>query len=320
MNTPRRTVLVTGASSGIGLATAELLAERGFHVLAGIRSELGREAVETRRLENLHAVQLDVTCGEDVGSLVERIDQICPEGLYALVNNAGVGPPSAVELTDLDEFRQTLEVNTIAPLRMMQACLPALRRGRGRIVCMSSMNGLVSLPMVGAYSASKFALEALCDALRIELRPWKIPVIVIRPGQVSTAIFEKARIALAARSQAIPQETLAGYSRLYARAAKFNERGAGTGARPQAVARAVLKSLQARRPRPSYIVGFDAWGLAALKTILPTKWLDVLIGSASGSSMDRAAAPENEPASLDEPSTPRRSTLAAMPRRGESLP
>ena len=303
MESSRRTVLVTGASSGIGLATAELLAARGFRVLAGVRSAAGREALAAFGSANIETVSLDVTCADQVECLMERIGELSPEGLYALVNNAGIGPPAAVELTDLDELRQILEVNTLAPLRMMQACLPLLRRGRGRIVCMSSMNGTIALPMVGAYSASKFALEALCDSLRVELRPWKIPVTVIRPGQVSTSIFAKARIALSERSQMIPAELAEGYSRLYARAAKFNERGAGMGAKPQAVARVVLKALNARRPRASYIVGLDAWGLQALQRILPTRWLDSLLASASGATMERDTTSEHSASLSDKLTT-----------------
>ncbi|MEQ8836156.1 MAG: SDR family NAD(P)-dependent oxidoreductase, partial [Lacipirellulaceae bacterium] len=136
----------------------------------------------------------------------------------------------------------------------------------------SSMNGVVALPMVGAYSASKFAMEALSDTLRIELRPWDIPISVIRPGQIRTAIFDKARTALAERTAEIPEHLQPGYARFYQKSAQFNERGAKTGGTPESVAAVVSKALTARRPKPHYYVGFDAWGLAALKWLLP-KWL-----------------------------------------------
>jgi NAD(P)-dependent dehydrogenase (short-subunit alcohol dehydrogenase family) len=165
---------------------------------------------------------------------------------------------------------------------MIQACLPMLRAGRGRVVNISSMNGYISLPMVGAYSASKFALEALSDALRIELRPWNIPITLIRPGQVGTAIFDKARLALAERTEAIPPELQHGYDKLYRRAAKFNERGAKSATPPQAVARAVSKALGARRPKLHYIVGADALGLQLARAALPARWLDSLIAAISG--------------------------------------
>jgi NAD(P)-dependent dehydrogenase (short-subunit alcohol dehydrogenase family) len=138
--------------------------------------------------------------------------------------------------------------------------------------------------MVGAYSASKFALEALSDALRIELRPWRIPVSMIRPGQVGTAIFDKAREALIERTEQIPPELLDGYQKLYARAARFNERGAKAATSPDRVARTVLKALKARRPRLHYIVGADAHWLEAARVGLPSRWLENLIAAISGAS------------------------------------
>lgn len=282
MDPSRPTVLVTGASSGIGLATAQLLACQGYHVLAGVRSERGRDALEACQAPNLTCVWLDVTAAEDVDRLIPEIRRLSPGGLYALVNNAGIGPPSAVELTRLDELRLVLEVNTLAPLRMIQACLPLLREGRGRVINVSSMNGSIALPMVGAYSASKFALEALSDVLRIELRPWNIPISLVRPGQVGTEIFAKARLALEERSQEIPEELRAGYEKLYARASKFNERGAKGATPPAAVARVVLKALRARRPRLHYVVGADARGLQIVRALVPTRWLDSFIALLAG--------------------------------------
>jgi NAD(P)-dependent dehydrogenase (short-subunit alcohol dehydrogenase family) len=284
MDQRRPTVLVTGASSGIGLATAQLLACEGYRVLAGVRCERGQCAVQACEHPQLTPVWLDVTQVEHVDRLMPEIRELSPDGLYALVNNAGIGPPSAVELTDIDELRRILEVNTLAPLRMIQACLPLLREGRGRVVNISSMNGYISLPMVGAYSASKFALEALSDALRIELRPWNIPISLIRPGQIGTSIFDKARLALQERTLAIPPELMHGYGKLYARAAKFNERGAKSATSPVKVARVVLKALRARRPKLHYTVGADARGLQAARALLPARWLDSFIAAIAGAS------------------------------------
>jgi NAD(P)-dependent dehydrogenase (short-subunit alcohol dehydrogenase family) len=288
---PPKTVLVTGASSGIGLATVNLLGELGYEVLAGVRSDRGRDTVLAGGAENVHPVWLDVALPEDCQRVGEFIEHDYPRGLYALVNNAGIAPPAAVELADVEEVRRILEINTLAPLRMIQQCLPALRRARGRIVNMSSMNGTLALPMVGAYSASKFALEALSDALRIELRPWGIGVSVIRPGQVRTEIFAKARFALTERTDEIPCELTAGYDKLYSRAAKFNERGARLGASPERVARAVTKALAARRPSPCYRVGFDVRGLDLLQRVLPTRWLDGLLANFAGAAVDAGEAP-----------------------------
>lgn len=282
MTAPLRTVLITGCSSGIGKVTARLLAQENFRVLAGVRSAEAAEELADAELPNLEPVLLDVTSDEDVAKIVQSIEATCPEGLYALVNNAGVGLPAAVELTTLDEARRIFEVNTIAPLRMIQSCLPLLRQGGGRVVNMSSMNGTMALPMVGAYSASKFALEALSDTLRVELRPWRIPVSIIRPGQIRTSIFDKAREALNKRRNEIPEPLKPGYDKMYARAAKFNERGAKSPTSPEKVACAVLKALTTKHPSPRYHVGIDAHGMRFLNTVTPQRLIDRLLARVMG--------------------------------------
>ncbi len=282
MTAPLPTVLITGCSSGIGKATARLLAQNNFRVLAGVRSPETAKELAVAELPNLESVLLDVTSDDEVAKVVQSLESTCPEGLYALVNNAGVGLPAAVELTTLDEVRRIFEVNTIAPLRMIQSCLPLLRQGGGRIVNMSSMNGTMALPMVGAYSASKFALEALSDTLRVELRPWRIPVSIIRPGQVRTSIFDKARDALNARRQEIPEPLKKGYDKMYARAAKFNERGAKSPTSPETVASVVLRVLTAKHPRPRYHVGFDAHGMRFVNTVTPQRLIDRILARVMG--------------------------------------
>jgi NAD(P)-dependent dehydrogenase (short-subunit alcohol dehydrogenase family) len=296
MEQTQQTVLVTGASSGIGLATAKLLAVSGYRVFAGVRSEAGHAAIREAALASLTPVWLDVTDAVQVQRAMAEVEAASPSGLYALVNNAGVGLPSVVEFTDLDELRVVFEVNAVAPLRMMQVCLPLLRRGSGRIVNISSMNGTLALPMVGGYSASKFALEALSNTLRIELRPWKIPVTVIRPGQVRTAIFDKAREALQGRAKQVPAELEAGYGPLFARCANLNERGALRGASPEKAAQAVLKALRARRPRMHYLVGADAIWLDIALDVLPTKLLNRLIARISGVMKGERAVRRRPPA------------------------
>ncbi len=274
MGKPLRTVLITGCSSGIGQATAVLLAENGYRVLAGVRSAEQAAKLVRPELPLLEPLLLDVTNEEDVAHAVEFAQASSSGGLYGLVNNAGVGLPAAVELSTLDEVRQLFEVNTIAPLRMIQSCLPLLRKSHGRVINMSSMNGTMALPMVGVYSASKFALEALSDALRVELRPWRIPVTIIRPGQVRTSIFEKARNSLNERSQYIPSELKSAYDVMYARAGEFNERGAKSTTSPEMVASVVLKALNAKRPRSHYTVGLDALGMQLAKSLVPQRLLD----------------------------------------------
>lgn len=274
MTTSLRTVLITGCSSGIGRASARLLADDKFRVLAGVRCPRQAEELSDDSLPNLHPVLLDVTSDENVTDVVASMAESCPHGLYAVVNNAGVGLPAAVELSTLDEVRNLFEVNTIAPLRIIQHCLPLLRQAGGRVVNISSMNGTMALPMVGAYSASKFALEALSDTLRVELRPWRIPVSIIRPGQVRTSIFDKARDALDQRRSEIPEQLKNGYDVMYSRAAQFNERGANSLTSPEKVASVVQQVLTARRPRARYHVGIDAHGMNFANSVMPQRIID----------------------------------------------
>jgi NAD(P)-dependent dehydrogenase (short-subunit alcohol dehydrogenase family) len=278
MDSTTRTVLVTGCSTGIGHAIVRLLAEKGFHVFAGVRHQ--RAIDELKRIhERITPLILDVTSDDDAAHAVEAIRVARPQGLYALVNNAGVALPAAVELTTLDELRELLEVNTVGPLRMIQSCLPMLRqvkigRGHGRIVNISSMNGTMALPMVGAYSASKFALEALCDTLRVELRPWRIQVSLIRPGQVRTVIFDKSRKAIAERIASMPADLRPGYEKMYETADQFNERGAQSGTLPEHVAKRVLHALTSSWPRTHYHVGLDAFGMNLGKHYIPARLVD----------------------------------------------
>ena len=163
-------VLVTGASRGIGKAIVEHLAARGWDVIAGVRSQQDADAVTGLSPQRISSVILDVTSADDIAAL----DGSLPERLDAIVNNAGIAVGGAMETLSPDEWRKQLEINVIGALAVTQAVLPRLRKSRGRIVFISSVNGRLSMPLIGAYAASKFALEAAADALRMELSPWKI--------------------------------------------------------------------------------------------------------------------------------------------------
>ncbi len=278
-----RTVLITGCSSGIGRATARLLAAQGYQVFAGVRSEEQAAKLVDAKLPMLEPVQLDVTSDVQIDQVLTMMStQHGVDGLFALVNNAGFGLPAVLELATLEEVQRVLQVNTIGPLRMIQYCLPLLRRGSGRVINMSSVNGILALPTLGAYSASKFALEAISDSLRVELRPWGVAVSLIQPGQIKTDIFTKGRVALARRVEQIPASLQLGYGPLYTRASRFNERGARSSTSPEKVARVVLRVLRARRPRARYKVGFDAYGLALLHSLLPQRLLDRFVARTAG--------------------------------------
>ena len=185
-------IVITGASTGIGRATVLHLDRLGYRVFAGVRREADADALRNESSDRLTPVFLDVT---NIGSIEAAAKTVSAEvgerGLAGLVNNAGVSLGGPLEFVPLDELRRQLEVNTIGPIAVTQHFLPLVRQGRGRIVFVSSINGRISAPTHGPYSASKFALEALADALRMELTPSGIHVSVIEPGAIKASIWEK---------------------------------------------------------------------------------------------------------------------------------
>ncbi len=280
-------VLVTGCSSGIGRAVAVGLAARGYRVFAGVRCPETGAGLDSSEAGRIHHVLLDVTDDDQLRVAVDTIRESSGGALVGLVNNAGVGLPAAVELSDADQVRRLLEVNTLGPLRLTQACLPLLREGvrrhgRGRVVNVSSLNGTLALPMVGAYSASKFALEALTDTMRVELRPWGVQLSTVRPGQVGTPIFDKARRELAEQQERIPDHLREGYEQLYRQAGKFNERGCDSATTPEHVAQTVLRALEARWPKAYYTVGWDARGLQWLRAGAGPRLFDRIMARVMG--------------------------------------
>lgn len=241
-----RTALVTGASTGIGRACAVALAEAGWRVLAGVRRPGDAP-------EGTEEVLLDVTSAEqirDATGLVEELD--------GLVNNAGIARASPLEFIPPTELRYQLEVNVVGHVAVTQAFLPALRRAKGRIVFMGSIAGKSALPFLSPYAASKHALEAIADSLRVEVRPFGIRVSIIEPGSIRTPIWTRS----AQRADELIAAADATIDELYGkRIASFRklalQRGAG-GAPPENVARIVVEALTTERPRTRYLVGRDA--------------------------------------------------------------
>jgi NAD(P)-dependent dehydrogenase (short-subunit alcohol dehydrogenase family) len=253
-----KTALVTGASSGIGAATAQRLARSGWRVLAGVRTEGDAP-------EGTEEVLLDVTVEQQVQAVADGVDT-----LDALVNNAGVALAMPLEHVPLDELRRQLEVNVVGQVAVTQALVPALRQARGRVVFVGSIAGKSALPFLGPYAASKHALEALSDSLRMELRPWGIRVTIVEPGTIRTPIWRKgaakADELAGERSQELYGERMAAFRKVAA------ERGAN-GADPEAVAAVIERALTSDRPRPRYLVGRDAWIRAGVER-LPTRARD----------------------------------------------
>lgn len=267
---PEKSVLVTGASSGIGRAAALHLADLGMKVYAGVRREEDARALEADG--PVTAVRLDVTSADEVAAVTGRIE--AEGGLNGLVNNAGVYLGGALELMSDEEIESTFAVNVVGLLRVTRACLPMLRQGSGRIVNVSSISGLVALPGVSVYAGSKHAVEAISDSLRVELSPFGIRVIAVEPGSIDTEIWRKG----VSRDQAARTRGDAGLRKLYEPLQrlleKLNENPRGIP--PEAVAEVVGEALTAPDPDNRYLVGTDARSLA-LTRYLPEGLRDRLI-------------------------------------------
>jgi NAD(P)-dependent dehydrogenase (short-subunit alcohol dehydrogenase family) len=187
-----RSVLVTGASTGIGRATALRMDGEGWRVFAAVRREEDAASLREAGSDRLVPVMLDVTDASQVVAAAERVAAGVGEaGLDGLVNNAGIAVLSPLETIPVDDFRRQIEVNLTAQVAITQAFLPLVRRATGRIVFVSSIGGRMALPFGGPYHASKYGIEAVADCLRQELRPWKIGVAVIEPGSIDTPIWER---------------------------------------------------------------------------------------------------------------------------------
>lgn len=263
--------MVTGASSGIGRACARRLAGARWRVYGGVRS---RGDADSLRALGIEPLELDVTDADQVAAAAASVGG----SLDGLVANAGIAVAAPLELVPLDELRRQLEVNVVGQVAVAQAFLPALRRARGRLVLMGSIGGRSALPFLGPYAASKHALEAVADSLRVELRPWGISVSIVEPASIRTGIWEKGAARAEELTRMFPPETMS----LYAAALERFRSVAlarGPGEDPDPVAKAVEHALTVRRPRARYLVGRDAHLRAWLER-LPTSLRDRLLARA----------------------------------------
>ena len=268
----RGRVIVTGASTGIGEATALHLHQLGFSVLAGVRRE---EDAERLRDRGLTPLLLDVTVPAQLAAARAEIGN---GPLAGIVNNAGIVRGGPVEFVPINAVREQLEVSVVGALAVTQAFLGGLRAGRGRIVNIGSIQGLVAAPMMGAYAAAKFAVEALTDSLRRELTPEGIDVIVIEPGGVKTPGLGKANRWVEQLGNDGPPELDSHYGAMIATmidvTTKIDQQ---TGIEADVVAKVIGKALTVHRPRTRYLVGRDAKVQAAMAKILPDRVMDRLI-------------------------------------------
>jgi NAD(P)-dependent dehydrogenase (short-subunit alcohol dehydrogenase family) len=271
--TAPRSVFITGASSGIGRTCAEALDRRGWRVFAGVRTEEDAETLRAAGSGRLLPVLLDITDAAQVAAAARFVaGEVGDRGLDALINNAGIVVAGPLEFLPLADFRRQFEVNVTGHLAVTQAMLGLLRRTRGRVVMMSSASGRIALPFVGPYAASKMALEAIADALRLELKPSGLSVSIIQPGPIETEMMGRSIRAAEDRIEKMSPRARELYGPIL-EAARASALGSEqVGLPPDAVLRAVLHALNARHARSRYLVLRGGW-LFRLVTNLVPDWL-----------------------------------------------
>ncbi len=282
--------LITGASTGIGRATALRLAGKGWTVLAGVRSPMSDSAAaaagdglaEGGTAGRVIPVELDITDAAQIAQALVRVEEESARvagaehgGLDALVNNAGIGVGGPLELISPEDLRRQFDVNVFAQIAVTQAMLPALRRAGGRIVFVSSIGGRVAMAFTAPYAASKHAIEAFGDALRVELHSSEVQVALVEPGSVATPIWDKSR----ARNLrvTIPAELQAQYGKVPAAMDKVLRETARRGIAPETVAETIERALTSSRMRARYVVGRDARAMLIARRLLPDHVLDRLV-------------------------------------------
>ncbi|WP_118914586.1 SDR family NAD(P)-dependent oxidoreductase [Mycobacterium shigaense] len=271
-------IVVTGASTGMGAATAKELARRGFHVLAGVRREADGEALAANGPDGLEPRILDITVESDVAAIADRVardPQRRP--LRALINNAGIAVNAPVETLPIDQWRKQFEVNLFGHIAMTQALLPALLHSSGTVVNISSVGGKVVLPTYGAYAGSKFALEAVSDALRRELGGTGIKVVVIAPGAVKTEMAERGIATAEGLMTNMTTAQLARYDDLAAAVTAQARSFGQDGVSAEHAAKIIAKAATTSRPRTRYTIGRDAAILLRVNRIVSDRVLDRIV-------------------------------------------
>jgi len=255
-----KSVLITGSSTGIGRASALRLDKEGFQVFAGVRKSSDGDALKSASSGRLIPVILDVTEPESITNAVKTVSEKTNGELYGLMNNAGVSAGFTVELTPISALRHVLDVNVIGVFAVTQAFLPLLRKSRGRVINTGSVSGLTALPGMSVYAASKYAVEAITESLRVELRPFGISVSVIEPGLIATEIWEKGT----AKVKELILNANPDIFKLYAPLALSyqNSMEKQKYLPPEAVADSVYHAFTAPKPKYHYLVGSDAKFLA----------------------------------------------------------
>ena len=274
-----RAVLVTGASTGIGRSCTLRLDRRGWRVFAGVRKQSDAHSLTSEGSGSLAPISLDVAEPATIEATAKRLqEELGDSGLQGLVNNAGISVQGPLEYLQLDEFRRQLEVNVTGQLAVTQAMLPLIRAGRGRIVMMSSIAGrTMPVPLLAPYGASKMALEAVGGALRYELMPEGIGVVLIEPGSIDTPIWTKGDATVDPILEALPPDGRQRYLTMLQRARRLGAQQGRRGLPAERVAEAVERALTSPRPKLRYLVGVDARLRAWAEPLLPQSVKDLIV-------------------------------------------
>ena len=271
-------VLITGASTGIGEACARWLDARGHHVFAGVRRAVDAERLSSGASSRLSPVSIDVANADSIHTALQTVaESVGADGLDGVVNNAGVAVAGPLEYVPLDAIRRQFEVNVVGQIAVTQAFLSLVKKARGRIVFMGSIGGRMCTPFLGPYCASKFALEAIADALRVEVQPWGVHVSIVEPGSIATPIWNKGDEDAASMQAAVGEGLMRDYGAALAAIRKAAAETGRRGSPPDVVAAVVEHALTAPTPRTRYLVGRDARSRAVIGRFLPDRIRDRLI-------------------------------------------
>jgi short-subunit dehydrogenase len=273
-------VVITGASTGVGKATALLLERQGYQVFAGVRQQKDADSLKLNSSGNLTPIILDVTKTEQIKSAAGIVKLAVGEtGLRGLVNNAGILVDGPLEYLDIDELRWQFEVNVIGQVAVTQAFLPMIRQAKGRIINIGSVSGKISSPFFSALCASKFALEALNDALRMELHPWGIEVVLIEPGSIASTAPDKVEASLQKKLANMSPIARAMYGDIYKFSLQQLIKSNRMGISPEEVANVIQKALEVNKPKTRYFVSKEKVMLnflLMLAKILPDRVCDAI--------------------------------------------
>jgi NAD(P)-dependent dehydrogenase (short-subunit alcohol dehydrogenase family) len=273
-----KTIFITGTNSGIGLATARRFDILGWRVIAGVLPSDDTSELRANLSDNAYIIDIDITQAGDISKARQTIGKIIgDDGLHGLVNNAGIAVTGPIEALPMEAIRQQFEVNFFGHVAMTQALLPAIRQAKGRIVNITSILGRVTVPFSAPYCASKYAMEAYSDSLRMELMPDGIEVIIIEPTIIGTNIWTKQQTWQDEMMSELPPQQQAKYENRLKILRTTTDEQASLGESPDIIADTIQHAMTSKRPKARYTVGREANAFLFLAKSMPSRWRDQIL-------------------------------------------